>query len=130
MRVLKTVLAASTALVLAAGGPAFAARGADGELKILFWQAVSTLNPYLSGGIKEEFASSIVLEPLANFDENGRLAARLVDSLPTLENNGVAADFTSITWKLTPGVKWSDGSPFTADDVVFTWSYCTAPGGG
>ena len=35
-----------------------------------------------------------------------------------------------MTWKLKPGVKWSDGSPFTADDVVFTWAYCEAPGGG
>ena len=130
MRALETVLAASAAFVLATGGPAWAGRGADGELKILFWQAVSTLNPYLSGGVKEEFASSIVLEPLANYDEKGGLVPRLVDSLPTPENGGVAADFTSITWKLKPGVKWSDGSPFTADDVVFTWSYCTAPGGG
>ncbi len=32
--------------------PALAARGTDGEFKILFWQAVSTLNPYLSGGTR------------------------------------------------------------------------------
>ena len=42
----------------------------------------------------------------------------------------IPPDFISVTWKLKPGVKWSDGSPFTADDVVFTWAYCEAPGGG
>ncbi len=110
--------------------PALAARGTDGELKILFWQAVSTLNPYLSGGVKEEFASSIVLEPLASFNEKGELTPRLVETLPTAENGGISSDYTSVTWKLKPGVKWSDGSAFTADDVAFTWSYCTAPGGG
>ncbi len=130
MRFMKVVTAACVASALTAGGPAWAARGGDGELKILFWQAVSTLNPYLSGGIKEEFASSIVLEPLANFNEKGELTVRLAASLPTLENGGVSADFTSMTWKLKPGVKWSDGSALTADDVVFTWAYCTAPGGG
>jgi peptide/nickel transport system substrate-binding protein len=128
MRGLSIVLAVLAALAL--GGEAQAARGGDGELKILFWQAVSTLNPYLSGGVKEEFASSIVLEPLANFDENAQLTPRLAQSLPTVGNGGVAGDFTSIIWKLKPGVKWSDGSALTADDAVFTWSYCTAPGGG
>jgi peptide/nickel transport system substrate-binding protein len=130
MRVMTVVLAACAASALTTGGPAWAARGGDGELKILFWQAVSTLNPYLSGGIKEGFASSIVLEPLASFNEKGELTSRLAESLPTLENGGISPDFISVTWKLKPGVKWSDGSPFTADDVVFTWAYCKAPGGG
>ncbi len=31
------------------------------------------------------------------------------------------ADFTSITVNLRKGVTWSDGKPFTADDVVFTY---------
>ena len=30
----------------------------------------------------------------------------------------------SITWKLKEGLKWSDGSDMTAEDVVFTWLYC------
>ena len=31
-------------------------------------------------------------------------------------------DFTSITIKLRPGIEWSDGHPFTARDVAFTYS--------
>ncbi|MFN8535966.1 MAG: ABC transporter substrate-binding protein [Thermomicrobiales bacterium] len=38
-------------------------------------------------------------------------------------NNGLAADGTMKTWKLKAGVKWSDGQPFTAKDVVFTYNY-------
>ena len=30
----------------------------------------------------------------------------------------------SITWKLKEGLKWSDGSDMTAQDAVFSWSYC------
>ncbi len=130
MRNFRSGLAVAALATLVAGAPALAARGTDGELKILFWQAVSTLNPYLSGGVKEELASSLVLEPLAGFDENGKLVPRLVVDIPTLENGGLSTDLTAVTWKLQPGVKWSDGAPLTADDVVFTWQYCTAPGGG
>ena len=32
-----------------------------------------------------------------------------------------SADFMTLTFKLHPGVKWSDGQPFTAKDVVFTF---------
>ena len=31
-------------------------------------------------------------------------------------------DFLTLTFKLHPGVKWSDGQPFTAKDVVFTFN--------
>ena len=130
MRKYESGLAVLALAMLFAAAPAFAARGTDGELKILFWQAVSTLNPYLSGGVKEELASSLVLEPLAGFDENAMLVPLLVVDIPTLENGGVSTDLTSVTWKLKPGLKWSDGAPLMADDVVFTWAYCTAPGGG
>jgi peptide/nickel transport system substrate-binding protein len=32
-----------------------------------------------------------------------------------------------VVWKLKRGVKWHDGKPFTADDVVFTWEYARNP---
>jgi peptide/nickel transport system substrate-binding protein len=32
-----------------------------------------------------------------------------------------------VTWKLKPGVKWHDGKPLTADDLVFTWDYARDP---
>jgi len=31
-----------------------------------------------------------------------------------------SSDATSITFHLRPGVQWSDGQPFTSDDVIFT----------
>ncbi|MFK0385516.1 peptide ABC transporter substrate-binding protein [Agrobacterium sp. NPDC090273] len=127
----RSVLFASTVAALAlAGSAAHAERGSDGELKILFWQAVSTLNPYLSGGTKEVYSSSMVIEPLARYDEKGELVPMLVSEIPTIDNGGVAKDLLSMTWKLKQDVKWSDGTPFTAEDVIFTWKYCTAPDGG
>lgn len=130
MKKLNILLAGTVACVALSSSFAHAERGTDGDLKILFWQAVSTMNPYLSGGTKEVLASSIVIEPLARYNEKGELVPWLATELPTLENGGIAQDMLSMIWKLKPDVKWSDGSAFTAEDVIFTWKYCTAPDGG
>ena len=62
--------------------------------------------------------------------KKGELTAWLVDSVPTVENGGVSEDLKSITWNITAGLKWSDGSAFTSADVKFTYDYCTHPEGG
>ncbi len=100
----------------------------DGEekvLTILYWQAPSLPGPYLSGGYKDRDAGAITLEPLAYYSPEGELVPALAAEIPTIENGGVSPDLLSITWKLKEGVKWSDGSDMTADDVVFTWRYCS-----
>lgn len=126
---LKTaLLGAAASFVLAP--MAMAERGADGHVNVLYWQAPSIMNPYLSGGTKELEAASLALEPFARFAPNGDMVPLLVDQIPTVENGGVAADLKSITWKIKPGILWSDGSPLTAADAVFTWEYCTHPEGG
>jgi peptide/nickel transport system substrate-binding protein len=119
----------SVALVLVLALGAIGMVGAqDGDtVNILYWQAASTVNPYLSGGTKDIEAASLVLEPLARYDETGAMVPWLVDEIPTVENGGVSEDLTSITWTLSEGLLWSDGSPVTAADVVFSWQYCTAP---
>lgn len=109
---------------------AFAERGSDGHLNIIYWQAPSTMNNYLSGGTKEMDAASMVLEPLARYDETGAIVPWLVDVVPTVANGGVSADLKTITWKLTEGIKWSDGTALTSADVKFSWEYCTDPDGG
>lgn len=117
---------ASTALAPAA----MAERGSDGTVNIIYWQAPSIMTPYLSGGTKDIESSSLVLEPLGRYDPDGNMVPFLATEIPTLENGGVSPDMMSITWKLKPGLKWSDGSPFTAADPVFTAEYCMHPEGG
>ncbi len=126
---IKTILMGAAAAVALAPA-AFAGRGDSGHVNIIFWQAASILNPYLSGGTKDVFSSSMIIEPLARYDENGNMVPWLVDTIPTVANGGVSEDLTSITWKLKSGVKWSDGSALTSADVVFTANYCMDPAGG
>ena len=93
-------------------------------LTILYWQAPTLPGPYLSSGTKDSDAGAITLEPLARYDPDGILVPALAAEIPTLENGGVSQYLMSITWKLRDGLKWSDGSEVTAEDVVFTWRYC------
>lgn len=100
----------------------------DETLTILYWQAPTIANPYLAGGNKDVDASALILEPLANYDEEGRLVPRLAEEIPTADNGGVSEDMTTITWKLKEGILWSDGTPLTVEDIIFTHRYlCSLP---
>ena len=102
--------------------------GGGGLLKMLLWQAPTLLNPHFASGTKDQIASRIFFEPLAGWDKEGNLIPQLAAEVPTKENGGVSADGTQVTWKLKRNVKWHDGKPFTADDVVFTAEYAADPG--
>ncbi|HOT90211.1 MAG TPA: peptide ABC transporter substrate-binding protein [Anaerolineae bacterium] len=107
--------------------PTPSARGSGGTLRLLNWDAPVILNPHLTLSTKDLEASRITYEPLASVDKEGVLIPFLAAEIPTLENGGLAADGKSVTWKLKRGVKWSDGEPFTAADVRFTYEYITNP---
>ena len=86
--------------------------------------------PYLSSGYKDRDAAAVTLEPLAAYDPDGNIVPRLAAEVPTAENGGISQDGLTVTWQLRDDLKWSDGSPLTAEDVAFTWRYCTAEGSG
>src|SRR5476651_2735093 len=122
--------------LLVAGGVAMAQsrssykptkRGGGGSLKILLWQAPTLLNPHFAGGNSNREASRIFHEPLAGWDIDGNLRPLLATQIPGREDGTLAADGKSVVWKLKQGVKWHDGKPFTADDVVFNWEYAKDP---
>ena len=109
---------------------AMAERGSDGTVNIIYWQAPSILNPFLSGGTKDVESASLVIEPLARYNETGEMVPFLASEIPTVANGGVSEDLTQITWKIAPGLLWSDGTPLTSADVKFTAEYCMHPEGG
>ncbi|MCD9110928.1 peptide ABC transporter substrate-binding protein [Bradyrhizobium japonicum] len=124
------------AQVLALGGVAMAQsispykptkRGGGGPLKLLWWQGPTLLNPHFGVGTKDQDGSRLFYEPLASWDPEGNLSLILAAEIPSIQNGGLSPDGKSVTWKLKPGVKWHDGKPFTADDVVFNWQYAKDP---
>lgn len=102
-------------------------RGGGGMLKILYWQGATLLNPHFAVGTKDQDGSRIFYEPLAGWAGDGTLVPILAAEIPSAGNGGLAPDGRSVTWRLKRGVKWHDGEPFTADDVVFNWEYATDP---
>lgn len=73
----------------------------------------------------------LVMLGLADMDENGNAFAELAAELPTVENGGVVIDEDAgtmdVTWKIRQDVQWSDGTPVTAEDVVFTYEAVVDP---
>ncbi|MEL6453808.1 MAG: peptide ABC transporter substrate-binding protein [Cyanobacteria bacterium J06623_5] len=99
----------------------------NSALKLLYSRTPTTLNPHLANGFQDFEAARIVYEPLATYQADGRLTPVLAALVPTRENGGLPADGRSVTWKLKPNVRWSDGQPFTAEDVVFTYQFVSDP---
>ncbi|MDI3341532.1 MAG: peptide ABC transporter substrate-binding protein [Sphaerobacter sp.] len=73
------------------------------------------------------FLSVLVVEPLFIPDANGEYQPVLAAAVPTIENGGISADSLTITYKLKEGITWSDGEPFTAADIVFTFEVYQNP---
>jgi peptide/nickel transport system substrate-binding protein len=101
--------------------------GGGGKLRLLWWQAATLLNAHLSNGLKDIDAARVVYEPLAAFNRYGEFVPILAAEIPSFENGGLSRDGTAVTWRLKQGVVWHDGTPFTADDVIFTWEYAADP---
>ncbi|HEX9090791.1 MAG TPA: peptide ABC transporter substrate-binding protein [Anaerolineales bacterium] len=73
----------------------------------------------------------LVMLSVADLDEEGNAFPELALELPTIENGGVVIDEENwtmdVTWKLRQDIKWEDGVPVTADDVLFTYDAIINP---
>lgn len=96
-------------------------------LRLLYNRIPTTLNPHIANGFQDFEAARIVYEPLATYEPNGDMVPVLAELIPTPENGGLSKDGRTVTWRLKPDVRWSDGQPFTAEDVVFTYRFVKDP---
>src|SRR5437588_4548853 len=76
--------------------------------------------------------ASIVMDqalylPLFYGDAQGVIHAGAATEVLTIQNGGVNADATTWTFHLRPHLAWSDGQPYDARDVDFTWKLCANP---
>ena len=77
--------------------------------------SLQRLNPLLADGNQaDRDISRVIFSSLFTSDSRGLPSPDLVDQW------GISEDGKIYNMTLKPGVKWHDGQPFTADDVVFT----------
>ena len=82
---------------------------------VLGVSSFDTINPILSQNKHIQEISRIIYEPLFELDSEYKLQKCLVKDWAKTGN-------TTYLIKIKNDVKWSDGSPFTVDDVLFTIS--------
>src|SRR5215217_2067555 len=92
-----------------------------GVVNFLLYEDPDSLNPLVGQTTIAVQVSLAILEGLTYSDPDGNFQTALAAELPTLENGGVSEDLKTVTWKLKPGLLWSDGEPVTSEDVKFTW---------
>lgn len=79
-------------------------------------------DPYLAIDDLQRDMWHLIYSGLVSFDASMNAVPDLAVSIPE-PGNGVSADGLTITWRITPGRTWHDGTPVTPADVVATWDY-------
>jgi peptide/nickel transport system substrate-binding protein len=92
-----------------------------GHLRIGVLRTIDNLDPLLSGSAAVTDLAQFLFSGLIRFNDRGEPIPDAAIAVPTRENGGISADGTTITYHLRPGVRFSDGTPLTSADVVFTW---------
>jgi peptide/nickel transport system substrate-binding protein len=120
----------------ASGGQSGPSGGAEGrknaytiphELRIGDTQDFDNLNPHLSTSLILGNLNELTMAYLVRYGADNRPVPELATEVPTEANGGIGKDGKTITWHLRKGVKWSDGEPFDADDVVFSTNAVNNP---
>lgn len=75
---------------------------------------INNLNPMFSQGVLDSSTSRLIFNGLLRYDTEGKLVPDLAKSYSVAEDN------KTYNVVLNRDVKWQDGQPFTADDVIYT----------
>jgi peptide/nickel transport system substrate-binding protein/oligopeptide transport system substrate-binding protein len=116
-----SLIACTTEGKLTPSEPAQNAPRRGGVLRLLH-EAPTALDPLPSASVYESLPIGQIFEGLLTFDP-------ALNAMPGLAATWtVSDDSRDYTFHLRPGVRFHDGTPLTADDVVFTFRRALAPG--
>lgn len=102
-------------------GPVLRNRDPD-TLVFVLAAAPQPLDPNIYTTLNEAQIMREINETLVGMRSDNTFYAALADTIPTVQNGLVSKDGSVYTFKLRKGVKFHNGNPFTADDVVFSFN--------
>ncbi len=110
------------------GGEEPAAPAAGGEepaaarkvAVFIFTQEFDTLNTYYSNMWFSQITNALWSVWPWQFDENNDPYPVLLTEMPSADNGGISADGKTLTLNVRDDITWSDGTPLTSADFIFT----------
>jgi peptide/nickel transport system substrate-binding protein len=128
---LRQLATLAAALLIAEASPA------ERLLRIGVIGTIAGTHPDIPNGGSPYLVSGLAARSLTYFDSDVRMACLLCTELPTVENGGVFEDMDpegrpgqKVVFQLTPGLRWDDGTPLTAQDFVEAWQVGRRPENG
>jgi peptide/nickel transport system substrate-binding protein len=98
-----------------------------GQIIVGISQEPQNFNPIMPTIESQRGVHMCIFDSLWRIDPQGTFLPNLATDIPTRANGGLSSDDTLITVKLRRDVKWHDGQPFSAKDVIFTWQTLMNP---
>src|SRR5712691_11822220 len=115
-----------------APGPGTSPSGGGTPVKGGVWtddlyEEPDSLLPYASSETFSNMVDQSLYAPLFVGNSNGAIMPGVATVIPTVANGGISADLKTWTFHMRSGLKWSDGQPYDARDVDFSWRLWTNP---
>jgi peptide/nickel transport system substrate-binding protein len=86
-----------------------------------------SLNPMLSNEADELNFAHLYMSYLVENDDRGNTIPEVAAEVPSLENGGISSDQRTVTYRLLRNVRWQDGAPLTARDILFSYRTIANP---
>lgn len=98
------------------------------QMVVAYYREADTLNPYAA--LTPDVQEMSAVEGFAVTNDKMQYIPQEVQEIPTTANGGAVllpSGQMVVTWKLRPGLKWSDGQPATSADAKFTYESLINP---
>ncbi len=91
------------------------------------YEEPASLIPNCSSETFATLFDQTIWAPLFVGKPDGTIATGVAQEIPTTANGDISSDLKTWTFKLRPGLKWSDGQAYDARDVDYTWKLWNNP---
>lgn len=95
------------------------------------WQAPANLNSFYDNSFATGGVFQATIAGLWRVTASGQWQPYLAAKMPKLSDGSIRQETPGgpfeVDLELRPGLKWSDGTPYTLNDLVFTWKWVMDP---